>query len=256
MSPRNRLNQHRKRKRDHCFDFMNALILHNAGAVAIEVEPAAVKKKETLLADAASIAVVSDAFTQEMAASTLRDLKGMLKVVEDSRQAVKAPVLDLGKQIDAKAKDFVEQITIEANRIQSLLTKFTIEQRRLAEEAERQRQAELRRIESEKQKAAEALFLAENKADEQAAIKQAETLKQQEVAVKQAPAVIPTKAAGMIVRDVWKFEVTDAHAVYAAKRDLIKLVPDSMAISRAIAGGMKECAGLRIWQETQTGVRS
>jgi hypothetical protein len=235
---------------------VNALILHNASAVTIEVQPSAVQERNRLLSDASAIADVQDAFTQDMAVGTLRELKGLLKAVEDSRQNVKAPVLELGKTIDTKAREFVQQITAEANRIQALLTKYTVEERKKAEAAERARQTELRRIEEEKRKAAEAQFMAETKAEEQAAAQQAQVLKQQEIAVKQAPAVVPTKTAGMIVRDVWRFEVTDAHALYAANRNLIKLVPDSMAINRAISGGMKECPGLRIWQETQTGVRT
>jgi hypothetical protein len=55
---------------------------------------------------------VTDADTQAEVANVLRDIARLLKETEDGRKLVKAPVLDLGKRIDAAAAEFVQ--TLEA----------------------------------------------------------------------------------------------------------------------------------------------
>jgi hypothetical protein len=66
----------------------------------------------------------------------------------------------------------------------------------------------------------------------------------------------PTKVAGIAPRAVWKFEVEDIKAVYAARPDLCSLSILPAQVNCRIREGLRECPGLRIYEETVTHVRS
>jgi len=134
---------------------VKALVVSKLADVSVELTPDVLSKRDALLAEAKSIAVVSDEWSLEEAVGHLRTLQGLVKSVEKSRTEVKSPVLDLGRAIDAKAKEFVSQVEAEATRINRLVTEYQAEQRRIAAAAESARQAELVRIEAEKRRAAE-----------------------------------------------------------------------------------------------------
>ena len=67
----------------------------------------------------------------------LSQLKGLLKTLEESRQDVKAPVLQLGRDIDDKAREFAKTITSEATRLQALITTYYRQQAEKVERARR-----------------------------------------------------------------------------------------------------------------------
>jgi hypothetical protein len=72
----------------------------------------------------------------------------------------------------------------------------------------------------------------------------------------QPPVATAPKAQKMTVRRVWKHEVTDIQALYAARPELCSIEPRTNAILAEIRGGMSECPGLKIWQEDDVTVRS
>lgn len=261
-----------------------ALVLHNAAAVSVTVEPSAEEAKAKLLAMAADITAIGNGFELELAANMARSIRAMVASVEDARKEIKAPVLDLGKRIDTVARDFSATLANELDRLTRLINTFTVEQRRLAEEAERKpgaslprcgpvpvaaseqaaREAEAARLKAQREQ--EAAFTKEQ--EEQARIEwekreseaRAEQERQRQLQAEKArlqtsPVVAPVKPAGVAAQKVWRYEVTDVYALYAHNANLVTVEPRAAAIMAAIRGGMRECPGLKIWQEDSTVIR-
>jgi chromosome segregation ATPase len=145
-----------------------ALVLSGANAIRVEIPAESLTRKTEALATAAAVQAVTDAATQQQAASALRSVQSLLKAVEDSRQQIKAPVLQAGRDIDATAKDFASPLEKEKARLGNMLAAFEAAERRKAQEAERQRQAEMARIEAERQKAEREAQEAERRRQEEA----------------------------------------------------------------------------------------
>lgn len=127
----------------------NAIVLTNVEQLAVSILPTAVEQKTTALAAAAAVTAVSDTKTQAAAVNVLKDLQAIAKSVESSRAAVKAPVLEIGRKIDALARDFVVGLESEADRIKRLVASYQTEQERIRQAAERARLEELQRLERE-----------------------------------------------------------------------------------------------------------
>jgi len=139
---------------------------------------------------------ITDAQSAQQAADLLTRLTKAGSALEKQRQALKAPYLTLMTQIDAAAKGAANRIDSAKRTLSKLQTDFAIEQRRIAEEQERLRQAELRRLEEQRQ--------AEEKAAKEKADKIAADLKaQQEAAAKVAEAA---RLAGLPVTPVLVIE--------------------------------------------------
>lgn len=201
----------------------------------------------------------------------IRRLKEITKTVEESRKAIKAPVLTLGRDIDSAASDFVEDLERESARLSRLAGAYQAEEQRKAREAEEARKREEERIERER---LEAERKASEEADEKA--KSAVTLEDLEKAEEEreraeeearrkaaeataatvisAPVSAP-RVSSLATVPVTKFELTDINALYAARPDLVELVPKRAAINEAIKTN-KSIPGLRIWEETQAMVRA
>jgi len=203
---------------------------------------------------------VTDADTQAEVTNAVRDIKRLLKEVEDGRKAVKAPVLDIGRKIDAAAAEFTATLEAEANRLTGLLTAYETQQRRIAAEAEAKRQAELKRQQEEAELARKRALLLETearekreaaeraareatnaearakaqeearKAQEEQAKAAAEKAKREEAdrlqqaELMRAPAPTVARPSGVSASTPWTFEVVDLKALYAARPELVDLV--------------------------------
>lgn len=261
--------------------------------VEVAILPKSIERRDELLADSSAVTAIMDDASQAAAVAVLRSLKALVKETEDSRKAVKAPVLDIGRTIDGIAEKFIGGVEREVVRLNGLISHHQERLRKSAEEAERQRQAELKRQADEEQRrererqrieaeaaaaveaarvAAEAEFLsgdsesarladeAARKADEeQARLQLAEQARRQAEADRlrtlATPAPRVVKPKGMAVSEVWRFEVTDLNALLAARRDLVRVEANREAINDALRRGAREIPGLRIWSETQAKVR-
>lgn len=252
---------------------MNAVILSTFRQPGLAASEPAIAEKRRLLDEAACIKAVSDDLSVELASQTLVAIRGLTKACEESRIAVKAPVLKLGKDIDAVAAAFSAELTAAATRIGRLVAAYQAEQARKAAEAERIRQEEIARIERERREAeerslreaAEAAAKAKSKEEAEAAIARAQqqaeeaarAAQQRVNAVVTAPAPVqPVKLAGVTVRKVWKFEVLDVKALHAARPELVELQPRRSEINSVISAGDREIPGLRIWEENESRVRA
>lgn len=167
-------------------DIEMPLILNGEG-YGLEISQSYEELKAELLKDAARIIAITDAAADSAADIQLKKLAAMRIEVEKSRVKVKEPALQFGKMVDAKAKEFVADITTEENRLKAergtyaqavLAERNRIikeqEEKRMAEEkARREEEAkeaariEAARIEAER-KEAEAAEAARRKAEEDA----------------------------------------------------------------------------------------
>ena len=201
---------------------MQTLQLLNVDQALVSLAPNAEGERDKLVAQAKDITGIADELDFAVAADVLRQLSTLRKSVEDTRAEVKKPVLNLGRQIDGLAASFAGPVETEARRINSLIADYM---------------------------AAE--FLGADAPARPAPVAPPVVLPQPG-----PPAVIVPKAAGLAVGDVWRFEVTDIHALYAANRGLVRIEPNAQAINTAMRDGMRTCPGLRIWNETRATMRT
>lgn len=254
---------------------MNALALRNVGAVEIGINPSAYAARDEAIAASGWVAAVRNPAQMAAGAEALKMLKTVTKAVEASRVSVKAPVLDLGKKIDATAKEFVSELETEINRITALMTTYEVEQRLAAAEEARKRAEEERRRQAEEasrmaeirrqQEAAARAELLANTERERAAAEAQRIAAEQAAAVERAaaaerqanlPAVIePPKVSGTVVREQWTFEVKDVRAFAQAHPDLVEITVRRADVLKAIRAGCRQLAHARIYTETKVGVR-
>jgi len=245
------------------------------GEVRLSITAEAEALKARALAASGAILAVTDADSNSLAVDVVSRLKKLAKQVEASRTEVKAPVIKLGRDIDAIAAKYVAQIDAEVARIEKTLIRPYVQaeaekaerSRRLAEslaEKKRQReQAEARAADEERQRLEKEAAQATNAAEalelnQQAAAKaqQAEAATQRAEDVQAKPTTEAPKAEKMTVRKVTRYEVVDVKALYAARPTLCTLEASAAAINAELRGGMRECPGLRIWEEIDTTVRT
>ena len=271
----------------------NPIAVAGLESAKVEISMDAYSRREAVLDTALFCpSAVTDADTQTEVTNAVRDIKRLLKEVEEGRQAAKAPALDIGRKIDAAAKEFVATLEAEVNRLTGLLTTYETQQRRIAAEAEAKRQAEIRKQEAEARAAqaeierkareaeqarqaaeraareatnAEARAKAQEearKAQEEKRMADAEKEKALENAKLQlaeklrAPTPAVTRAAGAAVSAPWTFEVTDIKALLAANPDLVELSVKRSDVLALIRSGTREIPGLRIYQDTKVVVRT
>lgn len=224
---------------------MNSEALINVTDFKAEITllPKAQELQNLLLNQSRTVKSIEDAFDAECAADVLKNLTQAVKEMETARKEVKAPVLDLGKSIDAVAKSFTNLLEKEKSRISKILGAYEAEQRRIRQEAERKaREAE----EAARREAEKALA----QGDEKAA-----TVAAEKIATSQAQVAESShRPEGTAVRETWQFEVTDMNALYDAAPHLCRVEPDNAAIRAAIKKS-QSIPGLRIWKEAKSYVR-
>ena len=124
------------------------IVVSKLGDVQIEIAPDAWKLRDTALNNCRPIVGIDNEFTAQVAADAAGDAAKLLRSVEKSRKAVKAPVLELGRKIDMIADQFTVNLQLEVDRIGKLSAAW--EEKKRAEAA---RQAEIRRLERERMRA-------------------------------------------------------------------------------------------------------
>lgn len=143
----------------------NALVILGDG-YQLSVSPSAEEQKRSILARTAAILTVIDKPSLEAAQRELTTLGIMRNWVEKGRKAVKAPVIDLGKQIDQTAKDFLGDIITEEARLSGLATEYVREEQRKAREAAEAAERERQRIAREEHERQMAEMRKQREADE------------------------------------------------------------------------------------------
>lgn len=226
---------------------MSSLIIRNDAALTIAFEPSAYEQKMEALEKSALIGRVSSPEEQAEAVESQKTIKALLKQIEDSRVAVKAPVLAFSRTIDDTAKKFCLDLDEELRRLMKLCGDYQTfqEKKRMAEEAAQRKTLE----EIERKKQAE-LAAAPN-AEHMEAI--------QEKYCNEAAAATPMpkpiqKADGQVVVHEWEFDVVDAWALLRAFPNCIKPEPVRSEIKRMLDAGHK-LPGVRAEKKIKSTVR-
>lgn len=225
----------------------DALVLRDYGRLSFAVTPEAERLKSCALEQSSLIGAVTTAEANEAAVFAQRELKRVLKLVEDARKEVKAPIIDYGRVIDATCKEFAVELESEHNRIEQVVSDYAQVILAAQRSAEAARSNTLTEIELERE---EALAKAET-VDER---DQITADYNDRIAALSPPAVTEGKAEGQIVREEWEFEVYDMEALYRHWPECVKVEPRKAAIKEKLALGIK-LPGVRAWKKVKAGVR-
>jgi hypothetical protein len=224
----------------------NALILTGSG-YGLEVAPEALSEKSRLLKHSSLVIEVNDDASCAAGAHQVKQLAAMRSMVEKSRKAIKEPVLRVGKDIDAKAAEFLAELESEEGRIKHLIGEYAREvenkrqaaererQRLAAEEFRRQQEAERQRVaEDAKVRAAEQAAEAARAKAEAAMWEDGDDAKEQAAAAAEAKRKADEEAAAQQAAEearreadrVAAEESRRVEAAAAAKTSGVKMVPD------------------------------
>src|SRR5215475_10904183 len=100
-----------------------ALVLKNFSGLP-EITARAMHLKLEAIEAARHVATVTTADEQQVAILALRKLKDVRSELEASRKAVKKPVLDLGRRIDAIATEFGEEVERQYGRLSGMINHY------------------------------------------------------------------------------------------------------------------------------------
>ena len=215
-----------------------------------------------LHSELAEIVRVDSPATQAVATERAVNAQSFLKRLEASRKAVKAPILELGRRVDALADELAAPVTAEMKRVGGLVAKFQqaeavrVEQERIERQKREQEAMAAARLAAEAERKAAATMQTE--ADLQKAIEAEAAAKAKEAEMYKtltAPVPAPVKAAGSVTKKVMRWEVTDIHALYKAAPHLVRMEPNAAAI-KASCVASQTIPGLKLWEELDTNFRS
>lgn len=131
---------------------MNTIItLAGIDSAQLETTDAARLRRDGLIKEAALVLRVADAEGAKVAAVTLQNVAGFTRAIEAARVEVKAPVIELGKRIDALAKELTDAVAAEGQRLSKLLGAYQAEEKRKADEIKAKALAEEKRLWDEAQ---------------------------------------------------------------------------------------------------------
>lgn len=122
------------------------LSLSGGGDVRINTKEDAIKVRDALIVLSTELINVTNPGQAQIAANLLNDLKAFSSLIETSREATKAPVLEWGRKIDSLAKELKTTIDTEYTRIGRIHGEWQAAERRKVEEAERKAREEEQRI--------------------------------------------------------------------------------------------------------------
>ena len=217
---------------------MSDLITHpKINGVTIEIIAEAEQMKIEALMSSKGIQTVDDGFEATIAAEAQSALRHLIKGIEESRKDAKAPVLEIGRQIDGVAKDYIEDVKAEESRIAQLLGAFQIVERDKKIAAERQARIQ------EQQVMAEAAQQLDADSDYTELMDDAQA---QIATLRKEAASKHDAVAGVKVRKTIKFEVESEAKLMAARPDLFS--PNESKIRAALKLTIT-IPGIKAWEE-------
>jgi hypothetical protein len=239
----------------------------------VGLSPGSDTEKNRLISLSSEVTEVTTADQQQVAVRCGKQIKQLLNEVETARTQVKEPVLDLGRKIDGLAKTYCIPLQAEIIRLTNLVTGFQrLETERLRKEEEKRQEA-LRKAEEDRLAAEQLSREAEKQAtSDQAGLSEveeamlAEELKKEaeakQEALVRAPLPKANKVSGIVVKaDQLQYEITDIHALYAVRPDLVELtgkrsiIRDNLDFLWYEQQNNKPTPGLRVWTDTKVSFR-
>lgn len=234
---------------------------------SIAVTDEALRKQTDALELSRAIKAVTTAEEQQDAVAAAGLAKGLIRTMEETREAEKRPFWDACVLIDSTAKNYKKPLLAEAERVQGLAAGYQREQDRIAAEAkaaqerqfkalreaderalrdiaakaEAERRANLAAIAAAQEDEA-AKEAAQRKADADAAARSEEVRINQEAVQEQererflaAQALVPARTEGARVKRFKDYQVMDMRALYLARPDLVELTERRAMILAAIS---------------------
>lgn len=192
-------------------DTSSLLALRDFGGVP-EISPDAQELKKQALALSIPITKVENDQEQALAVNALQALKAITRGMEATRKAVKAPVLELGKKIDAVAAEFITEVDREEMRISGMVNhhqKTLLRLKREAEEAEAAKQREAQRLADEAERLRKEAEVKPELAP-QAAEAQEKAFDAQMAGELTGGTVAIMKPKGLVVKSRLNFQIEDA----------------------------------------------
>jgi hypothetical protein len=193
--------------------------------------------------------VVTDTQTKDAAMAALQTVKGYEARIEEVRKDLKAPILDLTREIDGRAREVAAPLLEVKVKLNGILVTYS---RKVAAEQE----AERKRIEAEKRRnafaASEAMADAHVIAPDARALADEQTRIGRDFQTKKDDLEDQKKALNAAavsnVRKNWKFKIVDA-----AKIRPEYLVPDEVMIGKQVRMMGERAAafvgGIEVWSE-------
>lgn len=163
--------------------------------------------------------------------------KKLNKAIEDYRKELVQPALDYQRSVNNLCKHYQDRLTAIERDVKAKCGQYQqrVELERLkAQEAVRKAQEELQRKIAAEAKAANV-----------------EPPPIVAPVVPEAPKTVRTEKGSMTFKEVWKFEVTTVQEV-----PLEYKVVDERLIRQAVASGIRQIAGVRIWSEKEASIRT
>lgn len=250
----------------------------------VTLTPDAVEQKARALRATATITKIDSEKSLSEAQVGIKMLTSMRSTVEQSRKAVKAPVIEVGRQIDAAAAEFVADLETEQKRLEKLVADHVAAERekarRAAEEAARierekreaEHRAELERLAAENRRlqaerdAREATDRAAREEAQRVAreesAKAAEAARKAEEARQAAAAAQATQAAPAVktkgISEEPDFEVVDAVEFFRSFPHLCTITVNRAPIIEKLKKTLKvktinqiQIPGLRVFMRTR-----
>lgn len=180
---------------------------------------------------------VSDHATFARADAVNQTMRKLLGEMERNRVAIKKPVLDLGRKIDAAHKEGVRGLKEASEELSRQLLAFEREETRKLQEAERaQREKERLAIEAEEKAKREAV-----QGDPQEAVAQLKKAQQLRTSVVPKDPPKESKVSSVVTRKIVKVEIEDREKIpewveHEGRRYYL-LVVDEPAVRRALIAG-------------------
>lgn len=198
--------------------------------------------------DRAKLIIISDNHTLEQAGDILVVIKGLRKEVDAAFDPIISKAHAAHKEAVAQKKRADAPLVEAEGYLKPQISRYYDEQERIRLEAERQAQAEARKLAEEEQlRAAEEAEAAGDKEEAEAILEEPTV----------APVVVIPKAVpkveGISQRTVWKFRIKDEEKIPRKY-----MMPDKAAIGK-VATGLKSKAnipGIEVYPETSTTARS
>ncbi len=144
----------------------NALSILGDG-YTITVTPEAEQLKASAIEASRRIVAVTDQDSCYLAQARIKALAAIRIGVDKSRELVKKPVLEKGREIDGIARDFAADVVAEEARLTGMVNEYAREQQRIAREAAAAAERERQRIEREEHEARMEALRKEQEAESQ-----------------------------------------------------------------------------------------
>jgi hypothetical protein len=207
-----------------------------------DAEVVAIQPEANKLTEFARTVAIKTNEQYQAAANYLKSIKGLLGKIEDARTRVTKPLLAAQREVNAQAKDAAEPLQKAERLIKVAMDGFIQEQNRLRLEEQRKAD-EAARKQQEKLQQQAAKAMASGKMEKAAELEQLAT-------AVVAPAIHrdPPKVAGIVTKEVWKFEIIDPNQV---PRNFCS--PDEQKIGGVVRAlkGDTQIPGVRVWKENQ-----